>query len=146
MGLFDKILGGGSNTPFTEPEAFAAVMLAIVAADGDISEEETSDFVARVTRMKLFRDINHSKFCDITDKLFKILRKDGPDALASRGAAVLSPALKPTAFAVAADMIFADGSVEDAEKALLEKLQTSLGIADELAGKIVEVIAIKNRG
>lgn len=146
MGLFDKILGGGSNAPFSKPEAFAAIMLAVIAADGDISDEEKDDFLARVNRMKLFRDIARGEFSDIIDKLFKILRKDGPAALATRGAAALPADLKPTVFAVATDMIFADGNVEESESALVEKLQTDLGIADDLAGRIVEVISLKNRG
>lgn len=51
MGLFGKITGGGSAAPFTPPEAFAAVMLAVAAADGDISDEERDDFVARANRI-----------------------------------------------------------------------------------------------
>lgn len=146
MGLFDKFIGGGSSATFTPPEAFAAVMLAVVAADGHVSDEETSDFVARVNRMKLFRSIQGSAFNDMIDKLFRVLRKDGPNELATRGAAALPATLKPTAFAVATDMIFSDGSVEEEEQRLVEKLQRDLGVPDELASKIVEVLALKNQG
>lgn len=146
MGLFDKITGGGSAAPFTPPEAFAAIMLAVVAADGDISDEERDDFVARANRMKLFRDIPGGAFSDIIDKLFRILRKEGSTELATRGAAALPPTLKATAFAVATDMIFADGTVEDEERILVEKLQRDLGVDDDLAAKVVEVLAIKNQG
>lgn len=146
MGLFDKLVSGTSSAPFTQPEAFAAILIAVIAADGDISEEEKDDFVARVTRMKLFRAIHGKEFSSLIDKLFRILRKEGPNELALRGAEALRADLKATAFAVATDMIFSDGSVEEEETSLLEKLQRSLGISDEVAAKIVEVIELKNRG
>ncbi len=48
MGMFDKILGGrsGENATYSKQEAFAAIMLATVAADGNISDEEADGFNA----------------------------------------------------------------------------------------------------
>jgi hypothetical protein len=40
MGLFDKFGGGRADAPFTRQEAFAGIMLSVVAADGHISDEE----------------------------------------------------------------------------------------------------------
>jgi hypothetical protein len=47
---------------------------------------------------------------------------------------------------MAADLIMADGEVAAQEKTFLERIQKSLGVDDALAVKIVEVIAIRNRG
>ncbi len=146
MGLFDKLTGGGSDAPFNKQEGFAAIMLAVVAADGEISEEEIEDYVSRLSRMRLFADMSSSETSRMIDKLFKVKSKGGPDALVGRGVPALTPELKETAFAVAVDMIFADGSVEDAEKHLVEKLQTELGITDDLASQIIDVMVIKHRG
>ena len=57
MGLFDKVLGGRSSesNAFSKQEAFAAIMLATVAADGHISDEEVDGFYAVINRMKLFK-------------------------------------------------------------------------------------------
>ena len=146
MGLFDKFTGGGSDAPFTKQEGFAAIMLAVIAADGDISDEEIKDFNARANRMKLFVDQNGSQFSQMIDKLFRILKKGGPKELITRGIVPLSPELRETAFAVSVDMIFADGSVEDEEKAVIEHLQSELGIPDAIASQILDVMVIKNRG
>jgi uncharacterized tellurite resistance protein B-like protein len=146
MGLFDKFTGGGSDAPLNKQEGFAAIMLAVMAADGDISDEEIEDYVSRLSRMRLFADMSSNQTSSMLDKLFKIKSKGGPDALVSRGVPALTPELKETAFAVAVDMIFADGSVEDAEKRLVEKLHSELGIADGLASQILDVMIIKHRG
>ncbi len=146
MGLFDKITGGGSEQPFTRQEAFAGIMLAVVAADGHISDEEVQDFNARTNRMKLFAEQSGNHFSQMIDKLFRILKKEGPSSLMQRSARSLPPDLRPTAFAVSTDLVFADGTVDEDEQALIGGLQNLLGIPDELAEKIVEVIHIKNRG
>ena len=96
--------------------------------------------------MKLFVDQNGSQFSQMIDKLFRILKKGGPKELITRGIVPLSPELRETAFAVSVDMIFADGSVEDEEKAVIEHLQSELGIPDAIASQILDVMVIKNRG
>lgn len=121
-------------------------MLAVVAADGDISDEESEDYVARINRMRLFADMSGDACRSMVEKLFKIKNKGGPEALLAKGVPALTPELKETVFAVAVDMIFADGSVEAEEKSFVEKLQSELGISDALASQILDVMVIKYRG
>jgi hypothetical protein len=53
--------------------------------------------------------------------------------------------LRPTTFALATDLALADGRLGIRESALLDELQRVLGITNELARKITEVLLIKNR-
>ncbi len=148
MGLFDKVLGGrnSESAAFTKQEAFAAVMLATVAADGHISDEEVDGFNAVVNRMKLFQVQSASEHKAMIDKLFGLLKRNDASFLLQKGAESLPAELRETAFAVAGDFVFADGSVEAEEMATLEKLQATLGVAEQQALKILEVLEIKNRG
>lgn len=146
MGLFDKLSGGPDEGPLNKQEAFAAVMLAVSAADGNVSDEEVEDVVGRFTRMRLFSDMGTSQLTAMTGRLFRLLKKGGSEELIRRGAPVLPHDLRETAFAVAVDMAFSDGSVEEEEKRLIERLQQELGLADELAMQVVNVMIIKNRG
>lgn len=145
MGLFDKILGSGGSAKLTKPEAFAGVMLAVVAADGHISDEEGEAFMAAINRMQMFREQSGSQHKAMMDKLFGLLKKSGAREVVKLAAAILPPSLREAAFAAATDLVFVDGSVEEEEKALLEDIQNALEIADALAHKIVEVMEIKNR-
>lgn len=148
MGLFDKVLGnrGSGNAGFSKQEAFAAIMLATVAADGHISDEEVDGFNAVINRMKLFQAQSAPELRAMIDKLFGILNRSGATALLEKGAEFLPSELRETAFAVAGDFVFADGLVEDEEMAVLEALQKTLGIAEDKAVQILEVLEIKNRG
>ena len=42
--------------------------------------------------------------------------------------------------------MFSDGDVDAKEKAFLEDFQKALGISDDLALKVAEVMQVKNRG
>lgn len=145
MGLFDKVLGGGSSVALSKPEAFAGVMLAVVAADGNISDEESDAFLGAINRMQMFREQSDGDHKAMMNKLFGILRKSDPGDLVTRAAATLTSRLREAAFAAAADLVFVDGSVEDEERKILERIQRALEVPDELAQQIVRVMEIKNR-
>ncbi len=147
MGLFDKIIGGSAgDRPLTVEESFAAVLLVAVAADGHVSDEEKREFGSIVNRVRLYRAVNGDQFAAMMDKLHGLLRREGPEKLVARAAETLPPELRETGFALAADLVLADGSVETEEKELLELLQRQLGLDDGTALRIVEVLLIKNRG
>ncbi|MBI2497147.1 MAG: tellurite resistance TerB family protein [Opitutae bacterium] len=147
MGLFDKIIGGAAGDRLLNvEEAFAAVLLVAVAADGHVSDEEKREFAAIVNRVQLYRAMNGDQFSAMMDKLHGLHRREGSERLIERAAQSLPSELRETVFALAADLVLADGSVEADEKTLLELLQSRLGIGDGLALRVVEVLAIKNRG
>lgn len=146
MGLFDKLLSGqGDSAPFSKQEAFAGVLLAMAAADGDISDEEAENFKFIIDRKRTFRVQSVLEHEVMIERLFNILNKQGSDALLCRAAEALPEDLRPTVFAETADMVFADGDVDAGEQAGLERLQHILGLANDAALQIMEVMMIKNR-
>ena len=146
MGLFDKVFGGSQPEKLNAQEAFTGVLFAAVAADGVINQEEMISVIAVINRMKLYKGSNEKQMKAILEKVTNILKKQGPSPIIAAAKETLTPEMKETAFAVAADLVLADGTVEEAEKKLLEELQQALEIPDALAIKISEVLVIKNRG
>jgi hypothetical protein len=53
--------------------------------------------------------------------------------------------LRASVFAVATDLVLADGRIEEREKAFIDQLQAALQVDDATALKIVEVLLIKKR-
>ena len=145
MGLFDKVLGTSSDK-LNEAEGFAGVAFCAVAADGVLEQEEQMALVTTLSRMKLYSGMNSRQVGNVFEKLVKIARSEGVDVLLQRAAEATPANLKPTAFAVAADLVMADGHIAGEERKFLEKIQKNLGVDDATALKIVEVIEIKNRG
>ncbi len=52
--------------------------------------------------------------------------------------------LREIAFAVATDLVLADGTVTEEEQNFLNDLYQALGISSEIALQIVQVMSIKN--
>jgi hypothetical protein len=146
MGLFDKIKGNSEPAKMTKEESFAAITLAAVAADGVITEEEANGLVVGLVRMKLYSGYNGNQLGSMLNKLIQVVRKQGVEALVNQAKESLPKELVETAFAVAADLALADGEIASQEKDILTKIQVTLGIPEDKAVNIIEVMLIKNKG
>jgi tellurite resistance protein len=148
MGLFDKVFATQSQVQdaLTPAEAFAAITLAATASDGDISDEEVRNISSALSRIKLFRNYPSDVMNRMFDDLLGILKRDGIDNLFNIAKESLSPELREAAFAVATDLVLADGVVTQEEKEFLNDLYHALSISSDIATQIVEVMLIKNRG
>ncbi|MGB3636678.1 MAG: tellurite resistance TerB family protein [Rivularia sp. (in: cyanobacteria)] len=148
MGLFSGLstTRQESSVTFSPAEAFAAITLATVAADGYLSDDEIQVMMASLTRMELFRSYSSDVMGRLFDKLCGITKRQGSDGLIKTAIASLPHHLHDTAFAVATDLILADGEVTEEEENLLQHLYTQLNISDEKAKNIVDAMIIKNKG
>lgn len=146
MGLFDKFSSKDENVKLSKEEAFVAVSLVSVAADGVITEEEARGLFVQLYRMKMFSGYNDNQMSSMFNKLINIIKKKGMDSLVVMAKESLPEDMKATAFAVATDLALADGEIAEEEKMLLTKIQQSLGIPEDEAVKIIEVMLIKNKG
>lgn len=146
MGLFDKVFGSSQPQKLNAQEAFTGVLIASVASDGSIGSEEMLGVMSVIARMKLYKGMNDQQMKTLMDRVVNVLKKQGPGSIIAAAKETLSPDQKETAFAVAADLVLADGVVEAEEKQFLEDLQKAMEVADDKALKITEVLVIKNRG
>jgi uncharacterized tellurite resistance protein B-like protein len=147
MGLFDRMFSTQTQVQelLSPAEAYAAITLVAIAADGYLSDEELEGFTANLNRMQLFKHYSGDVMQRMFDKLFGILRREGPDALFNAAKSSLPYEMAASAFAVAADLMMADGVVTESEQNFLNLLYEALEIPDETAVKIVEVMMIKNQ-
>lgn len=146
MGLFDKAFGKETGTVnLNKPEAYAAIAVAAIASDGDISQEEATRTVYDLATLRAFRRYDLRDLMNTINKVAGLMKKRGPSPVLQAAKAVLSKEELPAAFFVAVDLVCADGIVEDAEKKFLEELTTTLQLDETAALKIVEVVQIKNK-
>lgn len=146
MGLFDKIFKAApEETKLTQQEAFAGIAVAMAGADGSIAQSEWDGIVNYIRRLRIYDNFSGPAFDKLFDKLFKILKKDGPGALVAASAEGLTDDLKLTAFACAVDIALADGVLEDEEKDIINQLAESLSVPEQTAISIIEVMMIKNK-
>lgn len=148
MGLFDAVLGSESQTQtaLNPEEAFAVIILMATASDGYLSVEQANSITSVLSRMELFKSYPHEMMNRLFEKILGILQGDGFNALFNAAKDSLSQDLREAAFAVATDLVLAEGIVDEEDKNFLNDLCQALGVSREIAIQIVEVILIKNRG
>lgn len=148
MGIFNKVFKAEAETKLAmnSSEAFAAICLVAIASDGYLSDAEEAEMNMRLSRMRLFQNATEESLLQMKNYLIDGLKKHGPNELVKSAKAALPPKLAPTAFTMAVDLVFADGTVSREEQAFVDDLRHLLQISDDLALKIVEVMTIKNQG
>ena len=114
MGLFSKF---GKATQSEQQitlgpaEAFTAIVLLVVAADGYLSQEEISLLNTVFGRMRLFRSYSRDVVQRMLDKLCGSIQRQGGRAVFDAALASPSHDLYDTTFAIATDLALADGEV-----------------------------------
>jgi hypothetical protein len=137
---------GAEMLALSHAEAFAGVIFAANSVAQELSEKTFAYFRDIFSRMRLFEGWSATHYHTLFEKLTDMLKTQGLETLLEMSIRALPPKLYQTAFAVAVDIVLADGLVNKEEKDFLYMLQKKLQIETELATKIIEVIVIKNRG
>lgn len=148
MGLFDKILGKEKTEgplTLTKDEAFAAVAVAAIAADGTISEDEVNRTAMNLAAIPMFRSYDLRDMGGVLNKVAGLIKRRGAAGVLSAAKTALSKEQAEAAFFLATDLVLADGMVEREERQFLEDLTSVIGVDEPTALKIVEVVVIKNR-
>lgn len=147
MGLFDQVFDPlPESQSLTPAEALAAICLVAIAADGYLSDQEGREMDMLLSRMRLFKSYSTEMVNRMKDSLLQQLQQHGPSRLVEAANTALPVELKPTAFALATDLVLADGNVTPQEQAFLDDLYRILDIPSDRALAIVEVMTVKNRG
>lgn len=148
MGLFDGFssVRTQKGSDLSPAESFAGIILATIAADGYIADEEVQNLVATLYRMQLFQSYPSDHVAKMIGKLMRIIQVQDADTLLNAAIQCLPEYLHETAFAIATDIVLSDGEVSQEEEYVLSKLCNSLSISQEKVNKIIEVMIIKNKG
>jgi uncharacterized tellurite resistance protein B-like protein len=146
MGIFEKVLQEHQpeTLTLTPAEAFAALVLSTVRADGRISAEEASRVNQVLGATRLFHTTDTETLQPLLSQVMSLVQRHGPDAVMDLAARALPVPLRAPAFAVSVDLVLADGEAGPQERRFIDALQTRLAIADEEAAKIVDVMLVKN--
>lgn len=143
MGLFGNALSGSRAFPTNEPEAVMGILIAVIAADGDISDSEAESFMYLANNTKSLGPMEPNVFRGHVDTCLSLLRREGPAPLMERCAGLISAAKRQPLFINACDLIMRDGRVEQEEERLVENLQTKLDIDGQFAQAAVSLILAK---
>lgn len=142
MGLLSKLNGSFTSTKKPADDTLlCAAMLLMAGADGAIEAGEMASVGAFATTLPEFKERDFRKTAD--DAMKRIKRyKALPEAVQALSE-LSSPAVKKKCYVICADIALSSGDVDEAEDKLLDAMQKVLGIDDQLAAKILEVLSLK---
>ncbi|MFN3858797.1 MAG: tellurite resistance TerB family protein [Caulobacter sp.] len=142
MGLFSGLLGRGADETLDTSTAVMVPMVAAMLADGDIADEELRQIRSICVWSPLYASNSSERDTEIIRRAMRLVQDLGADVICERVRATLSPALRETAFIFAVRLVFSDAHLGAAEQALIEKLVTWLGLAEDRARLLIEAVSI----
>lgn len=119
-------------------DALVATMIAVSAADGTLSDQETASISRMIAVLPVFQDYDPAHVPTVAQIVFELFEdEDGVDALVGLIADALPGTLNETAYALACDVAAADGTVKMEELRLLEIIRHDMNV-DRLVASAIE--------
>lgn len=126
------------NAPMSPQDALVAVMVACSASDENMRTAELVAIQRMVNHMPVFGDYDVDRVRRISQVVFDLFEEeDGLDALFGLIREALPERLNETAYALACDVVTADGKHNDVELRMLEEVRHELHI-DRLHAAAIE--------
>ena len=126
------------TAPMSAQDALIAVMVAAAASDQNIRTAELVAIQRMVNHMPVFADYDADRIRRVSQIVFDLFEEeDGLDALFGLIRAALPERLNETAYALACDVVTADGNHSQVELQMLEEVREELEI-DRLHAAAIE--------
>ena len=132
-----------SQAPLSNaPRAFAAIALAAVAWDGQLTMAGTRALRHALDYRAPFHSFDDAAMVGLLDQLLADLRRMGAQHLMVDAAAQLNPDQRHSAYAVATEIMRSDGPLQEDERNILVNLACALNLEIELTAQINRVMDI----
>jgi tellurite resistance protein len=128
----------------TADEAILAILIASMDANRHVSREEARRAHHIIWSMRRFRRRRGEQVNRLIENVRDRIERDGVDDVLEEAARTIPARLRPSAFAVAVDLMLADATLERAERAFVARLAAVLKIRPAQADALVRAMLIKN--
>lgn len=129
----------------SQSDAMVAVLAGAVAVDGVFGTEEARRLDEVLARARWVLGLSEDRVAEATKRGLDLIATQDLPAVLKASADAIPLDLCATTFALAVDLVLADGRLGSVENTFIDQLQTALQIDGELARKILDVLLIKNR-
>jgi tellurite resistance protein len=126
-------------------EALIALFIGAMHANDQASREELARAQHLIWSARRFRRKSGETVGRIIAAMKRRVEDEDAAALMSASAAAVPARLRPSAFALVADLVLADGKIEPRERRFLQCLASDLQIQPEEATRLMDVMLVKNR-
>jgi hypothetical protein len=143
MSLFDKF-NSGKKLELTEAEAAFCIFMAVIYADGKMSDEEKSEFSFYFSRIKLFKNLTISELFQEFQKIFKEFEFNGEKVVESCCPFISSENRLPV-YIYCCDFVFSDAAEKLSEERVLEKVMYGLTLDENICESVIQIMKRKSQ-
>ncbi|MFV8335612.1 tellurite resistance TerB family protein [Flavobacterium sp. RSP29] len=143
MSSFEDKNNTDQNPVTSEFEAWVGILYSCISADNQITDSETASLSRVLHSKQKFIGID---IAPLYEKSFNLRIELGQLKYISACCELINEEDKETVFALALEVLLADGTLEKEEKNVIEILSNRLKLEAEMTSKIIEVIFLKNKG
>jgi uncharacterized tellurite resistance protein B-like protein len=143
MSSFEDKNNSSQNQVSSDFEAWVGILYSCISADNQITDSEKASLSRLLHSKQKFIGID---IAPLYAKSFNLRTELGQLKYISACCELIKEEDKETVFALALEVLLADGTLEKEEKNLIEVLSNRLKIDAEMTSKIIEVIFLKNKG
>ncbi|MGZ9735973.1 tellurite resistance TerB family protein [Flavobacterium sp. GNP002] len=143
MSSFEDKNNSSQNQVSSDFEAWVGILYSCISADNQITDSEKASLSRLLHSKQKFIGID---IAPLYAKSFNLRTELGQLKYISACCELVEDEDKETLFALALEVLLADGTLEKEEKNVIEILSNRLKIDAEMTSKIIEVIFLKNKG
>lgn len=130
------------DKPMPAADAFVAVALAAVSWDGTLTAAGTRALRHAIDYRSPYRELGDTQVALLINSLLERLRQEGAQHLMLEAGQCLSPDLRRSAYAVAAEIMRSDGELQPDERNILSTLAATLELDAAATVPVLEVMEV----
>ena len=129
----------------TVDDAFIALFIAAMNANDHVSAAEGARAHHLIWSMKRFRRKSGDTVGRGIERMKRLVESHGSTGVIAAAARAIPRPLRLSAYALTADLLLADGTIERAERRFLDRLRAELRVAEGDGGALIDAMLIKNK-
>ena len=125
-------------------EALIALFIGAMNANDHVAREELARAHHLIWSTRRFRRKSGEGVGRLIDRMKRMLEEQEPEAVMDAAARAIPAKLRPSAFAIVADLLLADGKIDARERKFLRRLAADFNIPARVASQVIEGMLVKN--
>jgi tellurite resistance protein len=125
-------------------EALIALFIGAMNANHHVAREELARAHHLIWSTRRFRRKSGETVGRLIDRMKRLLEQQEASEVMEAAARAIPAKLRPSAFAVVADLLLADGKIDARERKFLERLAVTFNIRARMASHVIEAMLVKN--
>jgi tellurite resistance protein len=125
-------------------EALIALFIGAMNANDHVAREELARAHHLIWSTKRFRRKSGEVVGRLIDRMKRLIEEQEPAAVMEAAARGIPAKLRPSAFAIVADLLLADGKIDARERKFLRRLAVDFNIRARVASDVIDAMLVKN--